>query len=82
MNSLLCILLGIVIGLLIIVVYQGRKEKLIPSLVLNRTIKLLSKAFNLFKEIGVFTAVKFRETDWNVMDNDKMTNDNDKTTKS
>lgn len=82
MNSLFCILLGIVIGLLVIVVYQGRKEPFNISLVLNRVIKLSMKLFNLIKEIGLFTAVKFRETDWNVS-NDKITNDkitNDKMT--
>ncbi len=52
--------------LLIVVIYQSRKEKPNIKLYLNRLRKLIFNIVNYFRDIGIYSAQRFKEIDWDL----------------
>ena len=66
MDLIYCLLLTIAL-LLVIVMYQSRREKVNLNLYLIRLRRLVLIIFNYFRDIGFYAAQRFREINWDLI---------------
>jgi len=66
MSNVFYSLLIMLLIMAIVVAYQSRKKREAPQVYLSRLFRLIIRVLTYFRNIGVYAAIKFRETNWDV----------------